>query len=120
MGLEARVSVGIVAVNQTMQILEAVVDTGFEGAITLPDHVAREMGLHTTGTRPITLASGQTIQTDTCIARLLWHGQPEDTRAYMMGDTSLIGTTLLAESRLSIDWWDGGDVVIEERMPPGG
>ena len=39
---------------------------------------------------------------------------------YMMGDTPLIGTTLLAESRLSIDWWDGGDVVIEERMLPAG
>lgn len=30
----------------------------------------------------------------------------------------MIGTDLLANSRLTIDWWDGGDVVIEERTPP--
>ena len=26
----------------------------------------------------------------------------------------MIGTTLLAGSHLTIDWWDGGDVIIEE------
>ena len=84
-GLEARISVEIVAANQIFQTLESVVDTGFEGAFTLPEWVARELGLHSTGTRPLTLASGQTIQTDTCVARLLWHGLPVDARAYVMG-----------------------------------
>ena len=117
-GLEARISVEIVGANQIFRTLESVVDTGFEGAFTLPEWVARELGLHSTGTRPLTLASGQTIQTDTCVARLLWHGLPVDARAYVMGNKPMIGTTLLAGSRLSIDWWDGGDVIIEERIPP--
>ena len=30
----------------------------------------------------------------------------------------MIGTALLANCHLAIDWWDGGDVIIEERMPP--
>lgn len=117
-GLEARISVEIVAANQIFQTLESVVDTGFEGAFTLPGLVARELGLHSTGIRPLTLASGQTIRTDTCIARLLWHGLPVDARAYVMGNKPMIGTTLLANCRLSIDWWDGGEVIIEERTPP--
>ena len=117
-GLEARISVEIVAANQIFQTLESVVDTGFEGAFTLPELVARELGLHSTGTRTLTLASGQTIRTDTCVARLLWHGQPVDARAYVMGNKPMIGTTLLANCRLTIDWWDGGDVIIEERTPP--
>ena len=40
-GLEARISVEIVAANQIFQTLESVVDTGFEGAFTLPEWVAR-------------------------------------------------------------------------------
>ena len=35
-----------------------------------------------------------------------------------MGNKPMIGTTLLAGCRLTIDWWDGGDVIIEERTPP--
>ncbi len=34
-----------------------------------------------------------------------------------MGDLPLIGTDLLSGNKLTIDWRDGGDVVIEERMP---
>ena len=115
-GLEARISVEIAAANQIFQTLEAVVDTGFEGAFTLPEWVARELGLHRTGTRPLTLASGQIIRTDTCVARLLWHGLPVDARAYVMGSKPMIGTTLLAYCRLTVDWWDGGEVIIEERV----
>ena len=117
-GLEARISIEIVGANQIFQTLESVVDTGFEGPSPCLNGLPGNWAYSSTGTRPLTLASGQTIQTDTCVARLLWHGLPVDARAYVMGNKPMIGTTLLAGSRLSIDWWDGGDVIIEERTPP--
>ena len=117
-GLEARIELDILGANLVFQVLEVVVDTGFTGAFTLPEPIAQELGLHSTERRYVTLASGQPFQTGVSIARLLWHGQPLDVRAYMMGNKPMIGATLLAGSRLTIDWWDGGDVIIEERMPP--
>ncbi len=49
---------------------------------------------------------------------LLWHGQPLDVLANMMGDKPMIGTALLSPCHLAIDLWDSGAVVIEERRPP--
>lgn len=117
-GLEARVAVDIAAVNLIYQSLEVVVDTGFTGALTLPEPIAQELGLRSTETRYVTLASGQTIPPGVCNTHLLWHGQPIDVLVYLMGNKPMIGTDLLAFCHLTIDWWDGGDVIIEERMPP--
>ena len=117
-GLEARVGVDILGANLVFQDLEVVVDTGFTGACSLPEPIAQELGLHSTEMRHLILANGQPFQTGVCAARLLWHGQPIDVLAHIMGDKPMIGTTLLAKCHLAIDWWDGGDVVIEERMPP--
>ena len=119
-GLEARVDIGIAGSNSIFQTVAVVVDTGYSGALTLPEPIAHELGLRSTQRRYVTLANGQTEQVGACAARMLWNGQPIDVLAHLMGDKPMIGTTLLTNCRLTIDWWDGGDVIIEERMPPPG
>ncbi len=119
-GLEARVDVGIAGSNSIFQTVAVVVDTGYSGALTLPELIAHELGLRSTQRRYVVLANGQTEQVGACAARLLWNGQPIDVLAHLMGDKPMIGTVLLANCRLTVDWWDGGDVIIEERMPPAG
>ncbi len=116
--LEARVRIDIAGANLIFQTLEVVVDTGFTGSLALPQSIVHELGLEGAGRRHVTLADGQTIETPACIARLLWHGQPLDVRVPMMDSPPMIGSELLAGSHLAIDWWDGGDVIIEERMQP--
>ena len=116
-GLEARIDIGIAGSNSIFQTVAVVVDTGYSGALTLPEPIAHELGLRSTQRRHVTLANGQTEQVGACAARLLWNGQPIDVLAHLMGDKPMIGTTLLAHCRLTIDWWDGGDVIVEERMP---
>ena len=115
--LEARISIDIAGANWIFQTLEVVVDTGFTGALALPDPIIRLLGLQSYVRRDVTLADGRTIETAAYTAQLLWHGQPVDVWAPMMDSVPMIGTDLLAGSRLSIDWWDGGDVIIEERTP---
>ena len=117
-GLEARVDIGIAGSNSIFQTVAVVVDTGYSGALTLPEPIAHELGLRSTQTRYVVLANGQTEQVGVCAARLLRDGHALDVLPHLMGDKPMIGTTLLAGSRLSIDWWDGGDVMIEERIPP--
>lgn len=118
--LEAWVSVDIAGANLLFHTLEVVVDTGFTGSLALPGSIILELGLEGAGRRQVTLADGQTIQTPAYIARLLWHGQPIDVRVPMMDNAPMVGAELLTGSRLIIDWWDGGDVIIEERTPPPG
>ena len=119
-GLEARISVDIVGITQIYQTLEVVVDTGYTGWMSLPEPIINDIGLDHAGTRPATLANGQTVPTDAYNAGLLWHGQPIDIVVQALNSKPMIGAELLANSRLSIDWWDGGDVIVEERMPDAG
>ena len=116
-GLEARITVDIVGANQVFQTLEVVVDTGYTGWMSLPETVINAIGLDYAGIRPATLANGQTVPTAAYNAGLLWHGQPVDVVVQSLNNKPMIGTELLAYCHLAIDWWDGGDVIIEERMP---
>lgn len=116
-GLEARVSVDVVDVTGVFRTLEVVVDTGFTGAFTLPERIAQELGFQSIDVRDVIQASGQIFRAGVCATRLLWHGQPIDVPAYLMGSRPMIGVELLAYCHLAIDWWEGGDVSIDERAP---
>ena len=119
-GLEARIAIDIAGVNRGFERLEVVVDTGFTGWMSLPELIIQDLGLDYAGMRYVTLANGETIQTAAYTARLLWHGQSVDTLVHTLDNKPIIGTDLLAYCRLTIDWWDGGDVIIEERVAPAG
>lgn len=119
-GLEARISVDIVGIARIFRTLEVVVDTGYTGWMSLPEPIINDIGLDYAGIRPSTLANGQTVPTDAYNAGLLWHGQPIDIVVQALNNKPMIGTELLANCHLTINWWDGGDVIIEERMPPAG
>ena len=117
-GLEPRVPLDILGSDGAFRSLDAVVDTGFTGMLTLPESVVSDLGLRHVGEQEITLADGRSQLRSTCRAELLWHGQPIDVLAYMMGDQPMIGTAILAPCRLTVDLWHGGAVIIEEALPP--
>ena len=116
--LEARITIDIAGDDRIFRSVEAVIDTGFTGAISLPESVAHELGLRSARAERVTLADGRSVRADVHAARILWHGQPLDVRVQTLGNYPMIGTALLANCHLAIDWWDGGEVVIEERIPP--
>jgi hypothetical protein len=64
------------------------------------------------------MANGQDEETYYCDAIVEWHDNPVAVWVDIFETAPLIGTDLLAGSRLVIDWWDGGDAIIEERTPP--
>ncbi len=117
--LEARITIDIAGDDRLFRSVEAIIDTGFTGALSLPESAAHELGLRSARAERVTLADGRSIRANVHAARILWHGQPLDARVQTLGSHPIVGTALLANCRMTIDWWDGGDVVIEERMPPG-
>ena len=116
-GLEAWVEIAIAGHGRIFHTLEAIVDTACTGWLILPESAMPEFGLHTAGLSHSILANGQEEETVYCAAVVLWHGRAVDIWIDIMGNMPVIGTDLLSGSRLTVDWWDGGAVVVEERMP---
>lgn len=64
----------------------------------------------------MTTASGQTLEFPAYEATIIWHDRPKQVRVLQSEVDSLIGAALLWDSRLSIDFVLGGDVVISELL----
>jgi clan AA aspartic protease len=107
--LKLRVSV----TNGQEQEIEAVVDTGFNGFLTLPSALISSFGLPTRGSRQATLADGQTVRLDVYRATIIWDGQPRDVLVLAAEGGPLVGMSLLQGFRLTVDVADGGSVTIE-------
>ena len=116
-GLEAWIDIAVAGDDRVFRSLAAVVDTGATDWLTLPESVVQELGSRLTSIRYVRQAHGPVIQANVYAVWVSWHGRNRRVFAES-GNEALIGTDLLANCRLTVDWWDGGDVIIEERAPP--
>ena len=111
---EAIVELEVSGLGQPTQQIEAVIDTGYNGYLTLPSHLVTSLQLPFVGHRRGTLADGSVARLDAYLATVVWHGQPKDVLISQAAGTPLIGMSLLQGSRLTMDVVDGGDVTIDE------
>ena len=93
--------------------IEAVVDTGFSGFLTLPEGTVAELDLPLVGSGEAILANDTTVDFSVHRVAALWDGQPIGVDAYVTGSAPLIGMLLLDGYRLIVDVKVGGRVVIE-------
>jgi clan AA aspartic protease len=114
-GLQAQIGV-LFCLADRSQILEikCVVDTGFEGFLTLPPAAVAQLQLPYLTNLNANLADNSSIQTDVYLATVLWHGIERNVSVLAMGRRPLIGTALLRDYHLGIDFRDGGTVVLDE------
>ncbi|MCY7381245.1 MAG: clan AA aspartic protease [Microcoleus sp. CAN_BIN18] len=113
-GLQARIGV-ILRLPENLDIeIDCVVDTGFEGFLTLPSAVITKLGLHYLGQINAKLADNSNVATNVYLATILWNGVEKDVAVLGMGRRPLIGTALLEDYHLSIDFCDGGTVIVDD------
>jgi len=113
-GLQARIGV-ILRLPENLDIeIDCVVDTGFEGFLTLPSAVITKLGLHYLGQINAKLADNSNVATNVYLATILWNGVEKDVAVLGMGHRPLIGTALLEDYHLSIDFCDGGTVIVDD------
>ena len=93
--------------------IEAVVDTGFNGFLTLPPSLVAELGLPFRIRGAAMLANGSEETFGIYGVTMLWDGQPRYVDADAVGPTPLAGMSLLDDHDLSIQVRDGGRVVIQ-------
>jgi len=95
--------------------IEAIIDTGFTGFLTVTPALATELELAFEGTSRATLADGSEVTFDVYDVAVLWDGQPKYVLADAADTTPLVGMRMLDSHNLNIDVEDGGRVVIQAK-----
>ena len=98
--------------GQTREI-EAVIDTGYNGHLTIPPVLVEELGLPYAGRGRATLADGSRAFFDTYGVTATWDGQPTYLEADEADTTPLVGMSLLSSHILYVEVANGGRVVIQ-------
>ncbi|MDE0077720.1 MAG: hypothetical protein OXO50_09385 [Caldilineaceae bacterium] len=76
--------------------IEAIIDTGFTGFLTVPPALATELGLPLEGTSRATLADGSEVTFDVYDVAVLWDGRPRYVLADAADTTPLVGMRMEA------------------------
>ena len=111
--LEPQIAVSVVSRDTNFWTETAVIDTGFNGWLTLPESIIQELGLTYYGQRPAVQASGEAQLFLIYGAMVSWDGEHRAVLVHQAEGTPLIGMGLLKGSRLIMDTREGGDVIIE-------
>ena len=110
---EAVVTLAVHGPSGGTREIEAVVDTGFSGFLTVTPGLVMELGLdYRTRGRAI-LADGSAVSFDVYDVTVLWDGHLRHIRGDVADTAPLVGMSLLDGHRLCVDVEDGGRVVIE-------
>ena len=110
---EATLRLAVIGSDQRQQAVDAVLDTGFNGFLTLPSHVVHTLRLPFVGHRRATLGDGSIAVLDLYLATVLWHEQEREVLVLQTDGGPLVGMALLYGSRVVLHIVDDGDVLIE-------
>ena len=111
---EAIIPIEVAGPSGQSQPIEAVIDTGYNGDLTLPSRLIEALQLPFGGHRRGALANGSHLLLDVYLATVISHGKPKEALISQAECAPLVGMSLLRGSRLTMDAVEGGDVVIEE------
>jgi clan AA aspartic protease len=104
---------------QTPVALKAVLDTGFNGHLTLPAAILAAIGAPRVGTRKAALADGTSVDLKTYVVTVQWHGGNRQVLALEADATPLVGMSMLWGARVTFVAQTGGSVTIDPIPVPG-
>jgi clan AA aspartic protease len=111
--LEATVRLLVSGLGDQEQEIEAVIDTGFNGFLTLPPTLVRRLHLPHLGQSRALLANGREELLDLYEVTLLWDGQWRTVEADAADTDALVGMSLCYRHRIYVEAIEGGQVRIE-------
>ena len=110
---EAVVPIAVRGPAGRVRDIEAVIDTGYNGFLTLPPVLVGALGLPFATSGQAILADGGEATFDIHSVTVLLDGQPGDANVYVSDTAPLVGMRLLDGHSVCIDVESGGRVVIE-------
>lgn len=112
-GLIPSVSVELNNASTSPKSIDALLDSGFTGAISLPSEIVDELQLDWSGEHSVTLADASEVSVDLYEGFVSFAGVQHRCAVLATGDMPTIGMRLLEGSRVSFEAVAGGDVEIE-------
>lgn len=95
--------------------IEAAIDTGFLGALFLPNRLVQRMRLQEIDRETVMLADGSLSRLPLHEVAVIWEGEARLVTAYGANGIALVGYELLKDHLGYIEFFDGGEVIIEPR-----
>jgi clan AA aspartic protease len=89
-----------------------VIDTGFDGWLTLPEEVVEELSLAWSHRSRAQLADGSEIYFDVYVGVVIWNGQPLRVLVDSANVEPLLGMSLLEGHQMTMEIREGGRVAI--------
>ena len=102
--------------NHTRQI-EVVIDTGFNGYLTLSTDMVNTLNLLFVCTTPAALGDGHQVYMDVYEADVLWDEQKRKVIVLATDAGALLGMSMLMGHRMTLDIEEAGTVAIETLSP---
>ena len=93
--------------------VDAIIDTGFAGYLTLPTRLVTDLDLTFAGATRAVLADGSEVQLAVFEAVVVWDDQERRVLALATRGSALVGMSLLSGSRVTLDVHAGGLVTVE-------
>ncbi len=110
---EAAIRLAVSGPGNVRQEVEAVLDTGFNGFLTLSKSVIQALGLASAGSRRATLADNSVVALNVYFATVEWLEADREVLVLEAEGGALVGMSLLYGSRVLMNVVEGGDVVIQ-------
>ena len=111
--LEAVVTLPLLGPAGEEREVYAVVDTGFNGYLTLPPGLVADLGVPAVGGGEAVLADGSEAAFDVYGITILWDGEPRYIETGAVGVDPLVGMSMLRSHDLNIQVRAGGRVLIK-------
>ncbi len=96
--------------------IEAGIDTGFNGYLTLSRTAIQQLDLVFIGPARAALGDGNEVSMDLFLAAIRWEGAPRDILVLEAEGGTLVGMALLDGHRVIMDVEEGGAVSIESLL----
>lgn len=100
------------------QSFDAVIDTGYNGALTLPPDWIVQLGLPKSGEESVSLADGRVIVVPMYVGYVILDDQAYEIDVAIAKTDPLAGTALLWGFSLFIEFQAGGSIEVESLSPP--
>lgn len=110
---EATIRLLVRDANGQEQEVEAVLDTGFNGSLTLPPSIIAALGLPWRTRGLVVLANGSEDHCDIYAATIVWDGGPRNILVEAADTVPLVGMALLYGYDVRLQVIEGGSVLIE-------
>lgn len=111
-GREAMISFEVVDASGQPHAVDAIVDTGYTGFLTLPPSTIASLGLAWRGYHQVILGDGSPGLFDVYIGTVLWDGQPRQIDIDCADTDPLVGMSLLDGYALYVEVRAGAVVTV--------